>query len=153
MWGRVCWPSVSWQWCWRYSTPPSLRGVWFNQKQGVPDDARERQGRWNSAGESVAPSVLPVVVHSILSLAYLVSLSVMRNCSGLSTKARIGVPKSFILKVKNSSCGEGPLGDGRREKKSWVGENLAVESVIMLVVWDHINKTFFCCFPSCRWLV
>lgn len=52
-----------------------------------------------------------------LSLVYLVSLPIMRTCSGLSTAARTGDSQSFKPKVKTSFCGEAPLGDGWREKK------------------------------------
>lgn len=53
-----------------------------------------------------------------LSLVYLVSLPIMRTWSGLSAAARTGGPQSFKPKVKNRCCGEAPLGDGWREKKS-----------------------------------
>lgn len=74
-------------------------------------------------GEPVAPSMLLVVVCSVLSLVYLVSLFVMGTCSGLPTAARTGDSQSFTPQVKNSFWGEAPLGDGWGEKT--VGGKLA----------------------------
>lgn len=80
---------------------------------------------------------------------YLVSLSVMGTCSGLSTAARTGDSQSFKPKVKNSFLWGSPDGrwveGGKKGRETW-----HVEFCIMLMVWDYINEIFFCCFPCCR---
>lgn len=68
-------------------------------------------------GGPVAPSMLLVVACGIC-LVYLVSLSLTRTCSGLSTAARTGDSQSFKPEAKHSFYGEAPLGGGWRETKS-----------------------------------